>query len=125
MDITLGDVSGVRMGNVKTEYYEVLENSDQIEGRGPMVAVAWFGNLELAVEDAKGRGMYGYGSGDVVKVIVEFLPNQRVKMVRDKVYGYRQGRNGKGGYGYIDLRDEKNHGEEYEEYLRLKKKFGE
>lgn len=45
--------------------FEVQENSDQTEGRGPMRSVGFFDSFEAAFEVAAGRGCMGTGSGDI------------------------------------------------------------
>lgn len=106
-------------------YYEVMQNSDQTEGRGPMKLVGNHYKLEAAIQDAKGRGVMGYGDGEVIEVSITVNNDDTITVERHKVYGYRQGRDGKWGYGYMDLRDEPDPrtNAEYANYLRLRKKF--
>jgi len=49
------------------DVYEVLENADNIEGRGPMLHVAYFTHHIDANRAANGRGTMGIGDGDVQK----------------------------------------------------------
>lgn len=125
MEVILGTLEGIKMKNIRCIYFEVMQNRDQIEGRGPMEAVSHFSELEAAVKDAKGRGVMGYGDGEVFEVIVEFLPEGKVKMGREEVYGYRKSRDGTWGYGYMDLRDDPDPqvDRDYAQYLRLKERF--
>lgn len=51
--------------------YVARENADSTEGRGPMVPIAHFLKKEDAELAARGRGVMGYGDGDV-KVIPVF-----------------------------------------------------
>jgi hypothetical protein len=106
----------------KLTYFETQQNSDQTEGRGPMVTVGTWGRLEDAVNDAQGRGVMGYGTGDVVQVDIKILGDDKVEVTRETVYGYRKGRTGRWGYGYIDLRDEPDD-KDWETYLRLREKY--
>lgn len=48
--------------------YAAQQNADTTEGRGPMVTFAYFTNEKSAKEAVKGRGVMGYGDGEV-KVI--------------------------------------------------------
>lgn len=107
--------------------YEAQENTDLTEGRGPMRTFAIFTNLEEAVKAVKGRGVMGYGDGEVVETDVyesteEIAENNRLYSARRRVYGYRQRPDGKWDYGYSDFRD-LHSDPEYSEYMRLKKKF--
>lgn len=106
-------------------YYEVMQNSDQTEGRGPMRVVNNFFKLEDAVEDARGRGVMGVGDGEVMEVSITVNNDDTVSVDRVKVYGYRRGRDGRWTSGYIDLRDQPDRSKdpEYREYLRLQRKF--
>lgn len=106
-------------------YYEVMQNADLTEGRGPMRLVGNFYTLEKAVQDAKGRGVMGVGDGEVVEVSITLNNDDTVSVERKQAYGYRQRRNGKWGYGYTDLRDEPDPrtDPDYANYLRLKKRF--
>lgn len=45
--------------------YGVYVNGDSVEGRGPMIRIAYFDNHQEAVECAKGKGVMGVGDGDV------------------------------------------------------------
>jgi len=49
------------------DVYEVLENADNIEGRGPMLHVAYFTHHIDANRASSGRGVMGVGDGDVKK----------------------------------------------------------
>ena len=83
------------------QYFEVLQNSDQTEGRGPMKAVGQFKELKDAVEDAKGRGVMGIGDGEVEEVNVYFKEDGRVIIERFKVYGFMRLPEGGYGSGYL------------------------
>lgn len=48
--------------------FEVLHNADNIEGRGPMVHVAYFTHAIDANRAAKGNGVMGVGDDDVKRV---------------------------------------------------------
>ena len=48
-----------------TVVYEAMENADATEGRGPMVRIAVFKKEADAKRAAKGRGVMGYGDGEV------------------------------------------------------------
>jgi len=50
--------------------YAALRNADDIEGRGPMVAIGYFIRKEDAVHAAKGRGVMGVGDGEVEEIKV-------------------------------------------------------
>lgn len=50
------------------DVYQVLHNADNIEGRGPMVHVAYFKNYEDAARAAAGKGVMGVGDDDVKTV---------------------------------------------------------
>lgn len=107
-------------------YYETLQNSDMIEGRGPMKVVGTWQDLISAVDDAKGRAPYGNGDGEVQEIVLTFLrEDQRVSVRKMTVYGYRRGNDGVSRYGYIDLRDEPDPrtNAEYAQYLKLKEKY--
>ncbi len=47
--------------------FEVRENADNIEGRGPMIHVAYFTNVADANRAAKGKGVMGVRDNEVNK----------------------------------------------------------
>jgi hypothetical protein len=106
--------------------YEVRYNSDLTEGRGPMVSLGWFAELNEALEQTKNKKYWVMGVSpsceiwelDSRPLATEFGPIHPVR-----IWGYRRGVNGRWGYGFLDLRDEPENDPEYEEYLRLKEKF--
>lgn len=116
------------------ELYVVKQNSDLTEGRGSMRPIGYFDDIEDAVAFAQGKGVMGSGPGEVYQIKVlakgEWTPGplkagNRKPFEEVQVYGYRKGRNGNYGYGYVDLRDQPDpkNDPEYSEYLRLRKKF--
>lgn len=105
-------------------YYQALKNSDQTEGRGHMVVIGRFSTEEAALEAARGQGVMGVGDGEVAKVNYNVFDDGVVHCIVEKVYGYRQDWNGKWGYGFVDNRDAPTNDPEFQEYLRLKAKFG-
>ena len=66
-----------------------------------MRAVGQFKELKDAVEDAKGRGVMGYGDGSVEEVNVYFKENGRVIIERFEVYGFIRLPEGGYGSGYL------------------------
>lgn len=115
------------------ELYVVKQNSDLTEGRS-MRPIGYFDDIEDAVAFAQGKGVMGSGPGEVYQIKVlakgEWTPGplkagNRKPFEEVQVYGYRKGRNGNYGYGYVDLRDQPDpkNDPEYSEYLRLRKKF--
>lgn len=105
-------------------FYEAQRNSDQTEGRGGMVTFGRFRDLEPALEAVKGQGVMGVGDGEIVQVTFSVNSNGIVDEAREKVYGYHKDWTGKWGYGFVDNRDAPVHDPEYQEFLRLQKKFG-
>lgn len=103
-------------------FYEAQRNSDQTEGRGRMITFDRFVELGDALEAVKGQGVMGVGDGEVVQITLR-AEDGRVKMEQVRVYGYRKGWDNKWGYGFTDNRDAPVHDPEYQEFLRLQKKF--
>ena len=87
--------------NATFQYFEVFQNSDMTEGRGPMKAVGQFTTLEAAVEDAKGRGVMGFGDGEVEEVNLYVKDTGRIIVERFKVYGFVRNDNGDYTSGYL------------------------
>lgn len=114
------------------EIYIATENADRTEGRGPMKEIGYYTNEEAAIAAVRGRGVMGAGDGEVIKVQVhdEFQVDPHhprrglAQFYPIRIWGYRQGWDGKWGYGYIDNRDAPVNDPEYQTYVRLKKKFG-
>ena len=50
--------------------YEVKQNADGIEGRGPMVTVAFFKHQKAAQKTATGLGVMGVGDGEIKEHIL-------------------------------------------------------
>lgn len=115
--------------------YECVRNSDQIEGRGPMVAFAWTEDLDEAIATVKGHGAGGVGDGEVFEIDTESrvddgttVPDQRGD--RRKVYGPH--RNWRGQYvdGRVDGRVDddttvpESEREDYALYKSLHARFG-
>lgn len=109
-------------------YYEVSQNQDQTEGRGPMIAVSWWSSEKDAVKDSKGRGVMGVGDGEVHAVYLEDgfndLHGTKRNLTKELVWGYRKDWAGKWGHGYADNRDAPTRDPDYQQYLKLKAKFG-
>lgn len=104
-------------------FYEAQENSDMTEGRGHMRAFAIFVEEDDAVQAVKGKGVMGFGDGEVVKVTYEPMSDGTVARRAEKVYGYHRAVDGKWRDGYVDDRDFIAD-PEWVEYVRLKNKFG-
>jgi hypothetical protein len=66
------------------QVYLCFRNSDQIEGRGPMVEFDSAATLEEAKAKVKGQGVMGYGDGDVGLLTIE-----DGKVTRHTVYNGR------------------------------------
>lgn len=120
--------------------FEAAANSDSTEGRGIMVAFAYFEHEAEAVLAVQSAGVMGVGTGDVYAVPLfeteeEHLEYERERAEvskrtgkqvekRRRTYGYRMDWRGQWGYGYIDNRDAPVNDPEYVEFVRLAKKFG-
>lgn len=132
--------------NVEGEFpddavFEVQENSDQNEGRGPMRTVGFFDNFSAAFEVAKGRGVMGGGDGDILMHSAssgarrvfstkeafeaagggDLMPNPG-----ERVYSSYFGLNG-AYFKVVKNRTEEERIEadpEYAEFIRLQKKYG-
>lgn len=103
--------------------YLATRNSDQTEGRGHPLVIGIYTSEDDAVAAVQGQGVMGVGPGDVYSCHL----NTQVKYLfsgDNRVYGYREDWAGRWGYGYVDNRDAPSNDPEYEEYLRLKEKFG-
>lgn len=108
--------------------YEATQNSDLTEGKGGMVTIAFFDNLEEAVNCVKGRGVMGVGDGEVFEIVIHSkVPdlNKYGRETKNKIYGYRKDLTGKWGYGYVDNREQEKirNDPDYQTYLQLKRKF--
>lgn len=104
------------MTNIKI--YLATENSDLTEGRGHTVVKGAYLDPEEAVKAVKGRNVMGVGDGDVYELNIEGGA-WKGNIYENRYYGYRQ-INGHWGYGYTNEEQDP----EYDEYLRLQKKFG-
>lgn len=111
--------------------YIVKANSDMTEGRGPMIAIAHFDDEDKAIEFVKTkRGIMGRGPGgadhEVVRVNLVEREDEpsRYDWRETKVWGHRTDWRGKWSYGYLDNRDAPTNDPEFQEFLRLKEKFG-
>lgn len=111
--------------------YAAKRNSDQTEGRGHMYTFALFANLDDAVQAVQREGVMGVGTGDVYEeTIFESLDEWKNAPKRGygegRVYGHKQNPYGEWEYGFTDNREYEHvvQSTEYQEYVRLKKKFG-
>lgn len=120
----------------------VKRNSDLTEGRGGMVTVGVYDDLLEAVEASKGLGVMGVGDGEVYVLITPKLHKVEDRFGRplttpteEKVYGRRydgSGTRAKWEEGYVyahpaviatGIRRPVEEDPEYQDYLRLQKKF--
>lgn len=99
--------------------YAVMRNSDLTEGRGHNILVGVYENLDDAVEEVKKWGVMGVGTGDIYEVKMNSADSYG-----SRIWGYRKDLADKWGYGFVDNRDAPFNDPEFNEYLRLKKKFG-
>ena len=67
------------------EAWGVYQNSDPMEGRGVPLLKNMFFNKEDALKDAKGRGVMGYGNGDVERHIIFENHEESTKSYRDEL----------------------------------------
>lgn len=112
------------------EYYEVLGNSDQTEGKGAMVARRRYVEEDDAVRWADSKeghrecGVMGHGPGTVQRVVYYRPPNGQILRSVSKVWGYRKAPWKQAwDYGYLDFRDEPSQDPDYQTYMRLKNRF--
>ena len=63
----------------------VYENSDKVEGRGGNVLKNIFLYKKDSDKDAKGRGVMGYGNGDVSPIKIYENFEESTKEFRDKI----------------------------------------
>lgn len=107
--------------------YEVRQLQDLTEGRGPMVTRGYYPNESDAFDFLESiYGVQGTTSGkEIVKVIYKEPEPGFTHFGREeiRVWGYRRGPDKKSSLGWTDFRDIPENDPEYEEYLRLHKKF--
>lgn len=101
----------------------VRKNSDQTEGRGPMVDVALCDTKQKAYEynyDVAGiMGIPRHHGGEIWRIKLGTYPIEQIME-----WGFRKRWDDKWDYGWVDLRDKPNTEDpEYQTYLRLKEKF--
>lgn len=117
--------------------YYAARNSDSTEGKGADVIIGIYKTEAEAEHAAKGKGVMGVGNGAIY--VQQELPfeqyGQRVHLGQleksitfgrlfKQIYGYRKNWLGKWDYGWLDLRDAPTNDPEYDEFIRLQKKFG-
>ena len=90
-----------------TKLYIATENSDLTEGRGHTVVTGIYTDPDVAVKAVRGRNVMGVGDGDVYEV--ELVNGSWNGELYENKY-----------YGYTSEGDDP----EFDEYLRLKRKFG-
>jgi hypothetical protein len=103
--------------------WKLTDNLDKTEGRGPTVVKGIFSTEEAAHDanrDVEGTmGNPPQYAGDIWRVELNTMP-----MVEEKVFGYRKDWVGRWGHGWLDLRDQPDKDPEWDEYQRLRRKFG-
>lgn len=115
--------------NALFQYFVVMGNSDQTEGRGRMVPKKSFLKLEDAVKWAdspnghRACGVMGHGPGDVEMHTFFDRGDGTVDKDAIRIWGHRRDLTGKWGHGYVDNRDAPVNDPDFQEYLRLKQKF--
>lgn len=123
--------------SVMFEYWQVLGNKDQTEGRGGLVVRREFLTEEAAVnwaDSPAGRrscGVMGVGAGEVKRITISRVVASVASPATDacvttetKVWGYRKADwLSQWDYGYIDQRDRPDADPDFGEYMRLKAKF--
>lgn len=123
------------LGELLSEFFVAQRNKDQTEGRGPMVDMGTFLNPTDAHDAAKGQAVMGCGDGDIIKrsyYRCETCP-EIVKIDEHVYYGddYMK-KHTLGGLGrYADFMSDGwskdysplSNDPEYNEFLRLKRKF--
>jgi hypothetical protein len=108
---------------MNTTLYIAAENADMTEGRGPMIVKGLYPTEAQALAKVKGRGVMGYGDGEVYKIeLIDGVHEGGLLEQGNLVYGYRKTPDGTWGYGFTDLRDY-NEDPEFAEYKRLRDKF--
>lgn len=116
--------------------YYAARNSDSTEGKGGDVIIGIYRTEDEAEAAVKGKGVMGVGDGSIY--IKQTLPfeeygfavgfgalDKPVSFTRlfKQVYGYRRNWLGEWDYGWLDLRDAPTSDPEYEEFMRLQRKF--
>lgn len=110
--------------------YVATENSDLTEGKGMMVPIGYFLNVDDAVAAVQGRGVMGTGHGEVFAATIfdsfdEWAASEKPRPYpRKKIWGYRKDWKGAWNYGWVDNRDAPINDPDYETYIKLKRKFG-
>ena len=101
--------------------FMVKRNSDLTEGRGPKIAVGLFSSEENAHRYVTSNDS-PYMGFEIWREGVSQTSN--LHELREKIWGYRKDTAGRWANGWLDLRDEPENDPEYQEFLRLKEKFG-
>jgi len=107
--------------------YVVMGNSDQTEGRGGYVDREAFTTIEAAHDCIMtGRwGVQGFkGDGEIVERKWRVIDGIKWQADDVTIWGYRTNWQGKRDRGWLDNRDAPTEDPEFEEYVRLAKKFG-
>lgn len=123
------------LGEVLSTLFVAQHNSDQTEGKGHMVDNGAFLTVEDAYERTKGAAVMGCGDGNIVKrVYYRCTTCPEIYRVDTTIYnGDNYFKKNIAGSGrYADIMPDGWHKDyspitndpEYQEYLRLKKKFG-
>jgi hypothetical protein len=107
--------------------YVVRGNSDQTEGRGGYVDRETYVNLEDAIDCVKSgkHGVQGVkGDGQVVERKWRIIDDIKWQADDVTIWSYRKDKDGKWGYGFVDLRDSNALADpDYVKYLELKERF--
>lgn len=114
------------MADVLFEAYLVKQISDRTEGKGQMKIIATYSSESAAKAKLNTiGGVMGSDSGkEIWKIIYCRVPDSKRLAVAERlVWGYRKLPDGSWDYGWVDLRDIPENDPEYQEYLRLTKKF--
>jgi hypothetical protein len=107
------------VGNIKI--YAAKINSDQTEGRGPMMVKSYHQTTEGAYDAVKGQGVMGVGDGEIDEIIVPELGTSSCR----NIYGYHRNWRGKWVHGWVDEDSlpPQEEAADYQKYLELKTKF--